>query len=35
MVEKHEYVVGELGCVVIGYGSDGTVKDIRQCHLRL
>jgi hypothetical protein len=31
MVEKHELFFGELGCVVIGYGSDGTVKDRRKC----
>jgi hypothetical protein len=31
MVENHEIVVGELGCVVTGYGSDGTVKDRREC----
>ena len=30
MVEEHEQVVGELGCVVIGYGSDWTVKDNRE-----
>jgi hypothetical protein len=31
MVEKHELVVGELGSVVTGYGSDWIVKDNREC----
>jgi hypothetical protein len=31
MVEKHELVVGELGCVVTGYGSGWTMKNIREC----
>jgi hypothetical protein len=35
MVEEHELVVEELGCVVTGYGSDGTVKDKRECELKV
>jgi hypothetical protein len=31
MVEKHEEVVGEIVCVVTGYGSDWTVKDRSEC----
>jgi hypothetical protein len=30
MIEKHELVVRELGCVVTGYESDGTMKDRRE-----
>jgi hypothetical protein len=31
MVEDHEQVVGEDRCVVIGYGTDWTVKDKSGC----
>jgi hypothetical protein len=30
MVEKHELVVGELGCIVTGYESYWTVRDRRE-----
>jgi hypothetical protein len=30
MVEKHELVVEEIGCVMMGYGLYGTVKDRRE-----
>jgi hypothetical protein len=30
MVEKHELVIGELGCVVNGYDSYWTVRDRRE-----
>jgi hypothetical protein len=35
MVEMYEQDIGELGCVVIDYGSDWTVEDIRECVYRL
>jgi hypothetical protein len=31
MVEEHEYVVGEYGCVEIGYGTYWIVIDISEC----
>jgi hypothetical protein len=35
MVEKHDYDIGELGCVVTVYGSGWIVRDKRECDCRL